>query len=510
MKYLALRLFCISITVLSGCSSTPPRQMPASIDESTVSTYKYHQDTYQVYKDKYNTKTQIYPYQADSPITAAPVIGHINTQSNSASATATWSAILQPRPKIDKNDTQFGIHSTTSVTGHVAIETKPPVLTYGYNAPTRSRTPAAEIRRADSVYDQDTAAPTRQHTAAAAIRRADSIYDQDTAAPTRRHPAAKAIRRADSMYDQDTAAPTRQHTAAAAIRRADSIYDQDTAAPTRRHPAAEAIRRADSMYDQDTAAPTRQHTAAAAIRRADSMYDQDTAVPTWRHPAAEAIHRADSIYNQDTAMPTRRHTAAEEIRRADEFMYDQDATSPHRVVAKRKQATFTDNQKTIPIKQQAAAAKHAQPRDARDTLTTLQRTAMEHIHATSINRQNALSTANKLPETDTILAFLNNPPAAIAPEYNRSTPVKSLLKQAESQRAAGNLVMAAATLERSLRIDPRNPYCWNRLARIRLEQGLFSQASNMAAKSNTMAGTIPSLFKENQHIITEANKRSGH
>jgi predicted Zn-dependent protease len=88
-----------------------------------------------------------------------------------------------------------------------------------------------------------------------------------------------------------------------------------------------------------------------------------------------------------------------------------------------------------------------------------------------------------------------------------SVPVKALLRQADAQRAAGDLVSAAATLERGVRIEPRNPYLWNRLARIRLEQGQFSQAESLAAKSNLLAGDLPALLGDNRRIIGEARRK---
>jgi len=90
------------------------------------------------------------------------------------------------------------------------------------------------------------------------------------------------------------------------------------------------------------------------------------------------------------------------------------------------------------------------------------------------------------------------------------SPVAALLKQAETQRAAGDLVKAAATLERGVRIEPRNPRLWNKLASIRLQQGLHSQAQSMAAKSNSLASDSPQLLEENKKIISEASKKAGH
>ena len=112
-------------------------------------------------------------------------------------------------------------------------------------------------------------------------------------------------------------------------------------------------------------------------------------------------------------------------------------------------------------------------------------------------------------QTPTTLASLHPPASAISPTASSSAPVQALLKQAEAQRAAGDLVSAAATLERGLRIEPRNPHLWNRLARIRLEQGLFAQADSLAAKSNTLADNLPTLVQDNRRIIAAARQKGG-
>jgi len=85
----------------------------------------------------------------------------------------------------------------------------------------------------------------------------------------------------------------------------------------------------------------------------------------------------------------------------------------------------------------------------------------------------------------------------------------TLVKQAEQQRRAKNLVGAAATLERALGIQPRDPYIWNRLARVRIEQGLYSQAGNLASRSNALAGGRGALERDNWTIIATARKAAG-
>lgn len=90
--------------------------------------------------------------------------------------------------------------------------------------------------------------------------------------------------------------------------------------------------------------------------------------------------------------------------------------------------------------------------------------------------------------------------------FRSDSPVLALVRQAGDQQRAGRLDAAAASLERALRIEPRNAHLWNRLARVRLEQGRYGQAGSMAAKSNALAGDSPSLKADNQHIIQLAGK----
>jgi Tfp pilus assembly protein PilF len=86
---------------------------------------------------------------------------------------------------------------------------------------------------------------------------------------------------------------------------------------------------------------------------------------------------------------------------------------------------------------------------------------------------------------------------------------QALASQAEQQRQTGDYTGAAASLERSLRISPREPYLWNRLARVRMEQGQTAQAGNLAARANDLAGKNGDVKKDNWRIIAEAKRRAG-
>jgi predicted Zn-dependent protease len=78
------------------------------------------------------------------------------------------------------------------------------------------------------------------------------------------------------------------------------------------------------------------------------------------------------------------------------------------------------------------------------------------------------------------------------------------METARADAAAGRLPSAAASLERALRIEPRNPRLWQQLARVRLQQGDFAQAESLAARSNSYAGSDSTLRAENQRIVDEA------
>jgi Tfp pilus assembly protein PilF len=83
------------------------------------------------------------------------------------------------------------------------------------------------------------------------------------------------------------------------------------------------------------------------------------------------------------------------------------------------------------------------------------------------------------------------------------------MDSARADAAAGNLTNAAASLERALRIEPRNPRLWQELARVRLKQGQYAQAESVAARSNSWAGDDKGLRAENWRLIAEARRARG-
>jgi Flp pilus assembly protein TadD len=96
------------------------------------------------------------------------------------------------------------------------------------------------------------------------------------------------------------------------------------------------------------------------------------------------------------------------------------------------------------------------------------------------------------------------PPPPEAPAAKENVAIAGLMESARNDVAAGRLVQAAASLERALRIEPRNPRLWHELARVRVRQGDTVQAANLAARSNSFAGNDAQLRAANQAIIEQS------
>ncbi|WP_018954619.1 tetratricopeptide repeat protein [Thioalkalivibrio sulfidiphilus] len=117
--------------------------------------------------------------------------------------------------------------------------------------------------------------------------------------------------------------------------------------------------------------------------------------------------------------------------------------------------------------------------------------------------------AAPLPAPDARPAIARDP----APADSRATgsdAVVALMGEADRQLVAGNPDAAAATLERALRIDARDPRLWQRLAVVRLQQGQPAQAEAMAVRSNGLARGDRALMARNWRIIAEARRMAGN
>ena len=102
-------------------------------------------------------------------------------------------------------------------------------------------------------------------------------------------------------------------------------------------------------------------------------------------------------------------------------------------------------------------------------------------------------------------------PDAAPPPVSRSenVAVAGLMESARADVAAGKLSTAAASIERALRIEPRNPRLWQELARVRLQQGQHVQAEEVAKRSSSFAGSDNALRAENWRLIAQAREALG-
>ncbi len=91
----------------------------------------------------------------------------------------------------------------------------------------------------------------------------------------------------------------------------------------------------------------------------------------------------------------------------------------------------------------------------------------------------------------------------------KTAAVSALLQDARLKVMAGDLDGAAQILERSLRIEPRNPLLWSELAHVRYQQGKLEQAEQLAVKSNSLAAEDVPLQIHNWRLIADVRRRFG-
>lgn len=87
--------------------------------------------------------------------------------------------------------------------------------------------------------------------------------------------------------------------------------------------------------------------------------------------------------------------------------------------------------------------------------------------------------------------------------------VASLATKARREQKAGEWDAAAATLERALRLDPRNADLWHQMAGVHLDQKHWRQAAEFASRSNALAVDDKDLQARNWRLIARAREMSG-
>lgn len=93
------------------------------------------------------------------------------------------------------------------------------------------------------------------------------------------------------------------------------------------------------------------------------------------------------------------------------------------------------------------------------------------------------------------------------PEEELSAAGSALVSRGVDERRAGNYAQAAATLERALRIEPGSAAVWLELARVRLAQGDYAQAGQLARKAGSLAADQPAVAEASRAVLAEALER---
>ena len=122
-----------------------------------------------------------------------------------------------------------------------------------------------------------------------------------------------------------------------------------------------------------------------------------------------------------------------------------------------------------------------------------------------------------------LVVSVENLPAASYIKVDSSSAVKALLIDASNAYKRGMaetdtvkrnqaFEQAAASLERALRINPRQPTLWHNLAGVRLTQRDWMRAANLATNSNMHAGNDVQYYQlriRNWMLITLACEGMG-
>ena len=87
--------------------------------------------------------------------------------------------------------------------------------------------------------------------------------------------------------------------------------------------------------------------------------------------------------------------------------------------------------------------------------------------------------------------------------------VVALLESAREAEKARQYGRAAAALERALKVEPRNPWLWHRLAAIRYRQGRHPEAEALSRRSMSLSPEDLKLESRNWRVIAAARHGQG-
>ena len=109
------------------------------------------------------------------------------------------------------------------------------------------------------------------------------------------------------------------------------------------------------------------------------------------------------------------------------------------------------------------------------------------------------------PEPGNVLTFRDHEAGPRA----ASSAVAALLDSARTAEESRNYGRAASALERALKVEPRNPELWYRLATVRYRQGRHAEVEALARRSLSLAPGDARLVSRNWRVIAAARGGRG-
>ncbi len=103
----------------------------------------------------------------------------------------------------------------------------------------------------------------------------------------------------------------------------------------------------------------------------------------------------------------------------------------------------------------------------------------------------------------------SRPPEPPPREIHLSPATRSLVTQAQTQAAHGDLPAASSTLDRALRIEPNNPLIWIELGRLRLTESDAHQAEVCGRKALILASGDRGTQRQAGRLLADALRTQG-
>lgn len=101
------------------------------------------------------------------------------------------------------------------------------------------------------------------------------------------------------------------------------------------------------------------------------------------------------------------------------------------------------------------------------------------------------------------------PSSSAVKEFHLGPASKALVAQAQSYQASGDFPVAISTIERALRIEPRNPLLWIELGKVHQAAGNYKQAESTARKALSLASSDLKAQSAAWQLVARALRAQG-